>query len=318
MKIVVLDGYTLNPGDTSWEPIEALGDLKVHDRTAPELVLERSESADILVVNKALMPREVIESLPSLKFISVMATGYNVVDVQAARERNIDISNVPVYSTTAVAQHVFAALLSFNHGISEHVDSVRRGDWVECNDFSYWYRTIHELAGKTMGIVGFGQIGRATAKLADAFGMKVIVHTRTPKNAPDYEGFEWADLESVFQRADVVSLHCPQTADNVGFVNESLLSQMKPTAILVNTARGLLVNERDLASALNQSKIAGACLDVVAEEPMRAANPLRRAKNCMITPHIAWAAIESRQRLMHTTAENIAAFIAGNPINVVN
>jgi len=318
MKIVVLDGYTLNPGDNPWTSVEKLGDLTVYDRTPADQVFERAREADIIIANKAVIDRELIGRLQQLKFISVMATGYNVIDVEAAREKGIPVSNVPVYSTNAVAQHVFAALLSLIHRISEHDQSVRAGDWTRCLDFSYWNTNIFELAGKTMGIVGLGRIGRATANLANAFGMRVVANSRTQKNPLTYSDFEWLDVDALFRESDVISLHCPLTPETIGFVNQELLAKMKTTSILINASRGALINEQDLANSLNSDQIAGACIDVVSVEPMAADNPLLKAKNCQITPHIAWAAIEARRRLMQTTAKNIAAFLNGNPINVVN
>lgn len=318
MKIVVLDGYTLNPGDNPWTSVEKLGDLTVYDRTPADQVFERARKADIIIANKAVIDRELIGRLQRLKFISVMATGYNVIDVEAAREKGIPVSNVPVYSTNAVAQHVFAALLSLIHRISEHDQSVRAGDWTRCLDFSYWNTNIFELAGKTMGIVGLGRIGRATANLANAFGMRVVANSRTQKNPLTYTDFEWLDVDALFRESDVISLHCPLTPETIGFVNQELLAKMKTTSILINASRGALINEQDLANSLNSDQIAGACIDVVSVEPMAADNPLLKAKNCQITPHIAWAAIEARRRLMQTTAKNIAAFLNGNPINVVN
>ena len=318
MKIVVLDGYTLNPGDNPWDAVKAHGDLTIYDRTPADQVYERAREADIIVANKAVLNRDLIGRLENLKFITVMATGYNVIDVVAAREHGIPVSNVPVYGTESVAQYVFAALLSLIHKIAEHDQSVRAGEWTNCEDFSYWKTTIFELAGKTMGIIGLGRIGRATARLANAFGMRVVAFSRNQSHGLDFPGFEWRTMEEVFAEADVVSLHIPQTKETFGFVNQSLLEKMKPTAILINTARGGLVNEPDLANALNTDQIAGACIDVVSAEPIGADNPLLTARNCQITPHIAWAAIEARRRLMQTTADNIGAFIAGTPLNVVN
>ena len=318
MKIVVLDGYTLNPGDTPWDAVEALGDVVVYDRTQPDQVLERAGGANILVTNKALIPREVIEKIPELKFITVLATGYNIVDVDAARERGIPVANVPEYSTDSVAQFVFALLLEHCHRVGDHSTRVRSGVWSTARDFCFWDSPLHELAGKTMGIIGFGRIGRRTAELAHAFGMKVVAATRTAKDVPGYEPFAWRTVEQVFAESDVVSLHCPQTDDNIRFVDATLLTTMKRNAVLINTARGPLINEMDLASALNEGYLAGAAVDVATVEPIDADSPLLTAKNCIITPHIAWATVEARQRLMQTTAENIRAFQNGSPIHVVN
>ncbi len=318
MNIVVLDGYTLNPGDNPWDAVEAHGELTIFDRTPPEQIYERARNADIIVSNKAVLDRDLIHRLDKLKFITVLATGYNVIDIDAARERGIPVSNVPVYGTDSVAQYVFAALLSMIHKIAEHDQSVRAGEWTRCEDFSYWRTTIFELAGKTMGIVGLGRIGRATARLARAFGMRVVAFSRTRFKEIDGAEIQWLDIDSLFSESDVVSLHVPQTPETTGFVDRALLANMKPSAILINTARGGLVNEQDLADALNSGQIAGACIDVVSAEPIAANNPLLSARNCQITPHNAWAAIEARQRLMQATADNIKAFIDGNPINIVN
>lgn len=318
MRIVVLDGYTLNPGDTPWDAVAELGDLTVYDRTPAEDVLDRSRDADILVTNKAMLPREVIEQLPNLKFITVLATGYNIVDGRAAAECGIPVSNVPEYSTDSVAQFVMALVLEHCHHIGHHSVRVANGAWLEAGDFCFWDSPLIELAGKTMGIVGFGRIGKRTGELAHALGMSVIAASPRHREDPDYQPFSWGSIADVFRESDVVSLHCPQTMDNVGFVNESLLSTMKPSAFFVNTARGPLVNEKDLADALNAGRLAGAAVDVTTVEPVNADSPLLRARNCIITPHIAWATREARQRLMQTTAENIRAFQAGTPIHVVN
>lgn len=318
MKIVALDGHTLNPGDNAWTPIESLGDFSVFPATRPEEIVERAGGHEVVLTNKVVLDADVISALPDLKFISVLATGYNVVDVAFARQRQIPVSNVPVYSTQSVAQHVFAMLLSFIHRPYQHHLAIQDGEWQRRDNFSFWLNPLTELSGKVMGIVGLGRIGRATASLANAFGMKVIAHSRTEKDDLPFDGFEWVGRDELFARSDVVSLHCPQTDSNVGFVNQGLLEQMKSTAILVNTARGGLINEPDLANALNQGRLAGALLDVVSAEPIQSNNPLLEAKNCILNPHIAWTTIEARRRLMQTTAENIRAFIDGSPINLVN
>jgi glycerate dehydrogenase len=318
MKIVVLDGFTLNPGDNPWAAVESLGQVTVYDRTPAEKIIERATAADVILTNKTPLTAETLAKLPNLKFISVLATGYNVVDVQAARRQNIPVSNVPIYGTDSVAQFVFALLLELCHHVALHSQQVKDGAWTSNPDFCFWKTPLVELAGKTMGIVGFGRIGRRVGQLADAMGMKVIAHDLYKGQTPNYSSFEWAEIDALFKQADVVSLHCPQTADNVGFVNAALLSTMKPSAFFINTARGPLVNETDLAAALNAGTIAGAALDVVSAEPIKADNPLLKAKSCLITPHIAWATLEARQRLMQTTAENVAGFMNGKPVNVVN
>ena len=318
MKIVVLDGHTLDPGDNPWTSIEAQGELIVFDRTSPDRIVERAAPADIILTNKTPLTADALDRLPGLKFISVLATGFNVVDVQAARRRGVPVSNVPVYGTDSVAQFVFTLLLELCHHAGLHDASVHQGEWSGCPDFCYWKAPLIELSGRTMGLVGFGRIGRRVGALAHAFGMDVIAQDPVRGGDPGPTPFQWASMEEVFGRADVVSLHCPQTADNQEFVDRSLLERMGPHAFLINTARGGLVNEPDLAQALNAGKIAGAAVDVVSSEPIRPGNPLLKAKNCIVTPHQAWATLAARQRLMQTTAGNIAAFIQGKPIHVVN
>jgi glycerate dehydrogenase len=318
MKMVALDGHTLNPGDNPWSPVEAHGTLTVYDRTAAEELVERAAEAEIVLTNKVVLGQSELDQLPNLKFIAVTATGFNVVDVEYARSKGIPVSNVPVYSTTSVAQHVFAALLSYLHKPKEHHDAIQAGEWQRRNNFSFWLSPINELAGKTMGIVGLGRIGRATAKLAEAFGMRVVAHSRRRINPLTSAGFEWLELNELFATSDVVSLHCPQTNENGGFVNCDLLSKMQPHAILINTARGGLVNEAELAEVLNEGKIAAALLDVVSAEPIQVDSPLLTAKNCFLTPHTAWVTVEARQRLMQTTADNVKAFLNGAPIHLVN
>ena len=318
MKIVVLDGHTTNPGDNPWDALKMFGNVTIYDRTPNEKILERSVGADILVTNKTPLMAETIEQLPDLKFISVLATGYNMVDLQVTAARGIPISNVPAYSTASVAQYTFALLLELCHHVGLHSGQVFEGRWMESPDFCFWDRSQVELADKTIGIVGYGQIGSRVGMIAHAMGMNVIATTRTPKAAPEYTPFEWVSLEGLFGWADVVSLHCPLTDDNAGFVDKTLLGLMKPSAFLINTARGAIVNEPDLTEALNQDSIAGAALDVISEEPIKAENPLLNAKNCLITPHVAWATLAARKRLVQITAENIQAFVNGKPINVVN
>ncbi|MBI1336780.1 MAG: D-2-hydroxyacid dehydrogenase [Phycisphaera sp.] len=318
MKIVCLDGYTLNPGDNPWDAVAALGDFTVYDRTPDDQIVARAAGADIILTNKTQLTEKTLAQLPGLKFIAVLATGYNVVDIAAARKRGIPVSNVPVYGTETVAQHIFAVLLSHIHQPVGHDRAIREGQWAQSGDFSFWNSTIFELSGKVFGVVGFGRIGRRVAELAHAFGMEVWAYDVNRANPPAYSPFAWKTIEEVFAGADVVSLHCPQTADNAGMVNKALLSTMKPTAMFLNAARGGLVNEADLAQALNEGKLAFAGLDVLSVEPISENNPLLKAKNCLLTPHIAWAAVEARRRLMATVADNIRAFIAGKPINVVN
>ena len=317
MTITVLDGHTLNPGDNPWTAIETLGALNVHDRTPAELIVSRARDADIILTNKTPLTAATLDQLPNLKMISVLATGYNIVDVAAARSRGIPVCNVPSYSTDAVAEFVMALILDFNKKARVHSDLVGQGAWQQCPDFSFW-RNAHfnELAGKTIGIIGFGTIGQRLGEIASAFKMRVLANSRSRSATTSYP-FEWADTDAIFEQADIVSLHCPLTDETQGLVNKARLARMKSTAFLVNTARGPLVVEQDLCDALNSDVIAGAACDVVSAEPILAENPLLKAKNLTLTPHIAWAALEARQRLMQATAANIAAFQAGMPINVV-
>ncbi len=318
MQIIVLDGHTLNPGDNSWDAVRRLGELTVYDRTDVDQILDRARPAGMVLTNKVPLDAGVIASLPSLKFISVLATGYDVVDVAAARRHSIPVSNVPVYGTDAVAQHVFASILHVIHDIGRHNQAIRAGKWQESGDFSFWITPLRELAGRTMGIVGFGKIGRRVGEIANAFGMQVVANELNHGESPRWPNFRWVGIDELFADADVVSLHCPQTESSRGFVNSGLLSLMRPQSILINTARGGLVNEADLAAALNRGQLSAAVLDVVSQEPISPDNPLLAAKNCHLTPHMAWAALEARQRMMKTTAHNIEMFLAGKPVNVVN
>jgi glycerate dehydrogenase len=317
MRIVVLDGFTLNPGDNPWDDLAALGNLVVHDRTPTERVQERAVEADIVLTNKTVLAAGILANLPHLRFISVLATGYNVVDVDAAAARGIPVSNVPEYGSDSVAQHVFALLLELCHRVGEHDAAVAAGEWARSPDFCFWRQPPIELAGRTIGVVGFGRIGRRVGAIARAFGMRVVAHGRTRRAEVEYP-FEWMEMRELFAAADVVTLHCPLDAGNVRFVDRALLEVMKPDAFLINTARGGLIHEEDLAAVLSSRRIAGAGLDVVSVEPMRADHPLRGARNCIITPHIAWASLAARRRLMAATAENVRAFLAGAPVNVVN
>ncbi len=317
MKIIVLDGYTLNPGDNPWDEIARFGEFISHDRTPAELIVERAQDADILLTNKTPLLAETLAKLPKLKFISVLATGYNIVDVKTARERGVPVSNVPSYGTDAVAEYVFAYLLNFFRQPQLHGDLVKAGEWTKTGEWSFWRTPLNELAGRTIGIVGFGRIGQRVGEIASAFKMKVLAYDVSRQNPPAYP-FEWRELPELFSESDVITLHCQMTAKNTGMVNAALLKQMKPTAYFINTARGPLVNEADLAAALQTGKLAGAALDVISTEPIVANNPLLRAPNITITPHIAWAALEARRRLMKVTADNVGAFIANKPINLVN
>ena len=315
MKIVITDGYTLNAGDLNWDAIAACGDMIVYDRTSPGEFLERCMDAQIILTNKVAVNREAIERCRKLKLISVLATGYNVIDTKAASEKKITVCNVPAYGTASVAQHSFALLLELTNRVGQHSLSVARGDWPKSPDWCYSFTPITELAGKTMGIVGFGHIGQQMARIAVAFGMQVIYNRLNDKET---SLGKYADMESLFTNSDVVTLHCPLKPDNHEFVNRSLLQLMKTSAFIINTARGQLIHEQDLADALNNGQIAGAALDVLSTEPPRETNPLLSARNCIITPHNAWISREARMRIMTITGENIKAFLQGNPINRVN
>ena len=317
MHIVVLDGHTLNPGDLTWDALKQLGSCVIHDRTPPELVVERALEADVALTNKTVLSRESIAALSRLKYIGVLATGYNVVDIAAAKERGILVTNVPDYGTPSVAQHTIALLLELTQQAGHHAQTVRNGRWVRSPDFCYWDSPLVELQGLTFGLIGFGKIGRAVARLADAFGMKVIVHSRS-RPTPSPERFEFVSLDELLSRGDVVSLHCPLTAENRQFINRQRLAQMKPGAFLLNTSRGPLLDESAVAEALNSGRLAGAGMDVLSVEPPKADNPLLGARNCLITPHIAWATRAARSRLMDIAIENVRAFHAGRPRNVVS
>ena len=317
MNIVVLDGVTLNPGDLSWDDLSAIGSCKVYDGTPAEQVVDRSKGAEILVINKIVLKDETFAKLDSLRYVGVTATGYNVVDVAAAKKRNIVVTNVPVYGTQSVAQMVFALLLELTQHVGHHSETVRQGRWCDCDSFCYWDFPMIELEGLTMGIVGYGRIGKATAALAKAFGMNVLAHDVVPGQISDGIA-QAAGLDRLFTESDVISLHSPLTDQNEGMINAERIGQMKTSALLINTSRGQLIKDDDLAEALNSGRIAGAGLDVLSVEPPVADNPLFTAKNCYITPHIAWATRSARQRLMTTTVENLKAFLAGKPQNVVS
>lgn len=317
MKIVVLDGYTLNPGDINWEKMKDLGEFDLYDRTDKEDILTRAKDAEIIITNKTPITKETIEKLPNLKYIGVLATGYNIVDVDFAKEKGIPVSNIPTYGTTSVSQFAFALILQLCHHVGEHSEAVHAGDWTNSKDFCFWNYPLIELYEKTIGIIGFGKIGQMTADIAISFGMNVLAYDKFPINSKN-EKIKSVDLEELFINSDIVSLHCPLFPDTQGIINTNSLKKMKKTALLINTSRGPLVIEEDLANALNNDVIAGAALDVLSVEPPKADNPLLRAKNCIITPHIAWATKSARERLMETAVQNIIAFQNGNPINVVN
>jgi len=318
MKIVVLDGYTLNPGDLSWDKLFNLGEVVLHDRTPADKIKERSLDADVLITNKTPLTEETINDLPHLKYIGVLATGYNIVDTSAAKRRNIIVTNVPAYSTMSVAQLTFALLLELCHHVQKHSDSVMEGKWAESVDFSNWDFPLIELSGKTLGIIGFGNIGKKVADIATVFGMNIIAASRHETDQSERKNFRWAEINEVLAQADIVSIHCPLLPETKGLINAESLKRMKRSAFLLNTSRGHVVVEPDLADALNNGIIACAAIDVLSIEPPAKDNPLFKAKNCLITPHIAWATKEARGRLMDIAVNNLAAFINGKRVNVVN
>jgi glycerate dehydrogenase len=314
MNIVVTDGYTLNPGDLYWDSITTTGNVIIYDRTIAADLYERCKDADIILTNKVPFSRDMISSLKQLKCIAVTATGYNIIDTIAARENNIVVCNVPTYGTASVAQHTIALLLALFNNVCINSRSVANGEWVTAKDWCYTKAPVTELSGKTLGLIGFGNIGQQAAKIAMALGMQIVYNATADKNLP---GCRFSSIKDIFSKADAVSLHCPLTPANTGFVSNALLQTMKASAYIINTARGPLINENDLAAALNNGVIAGAGLDVLSTEPPSADNPLLTAKHCIITPHNAWISREARERMMAVTAENIKAFIAGKPINRV-
>jgi glycerate dehydrogenase len=318
MKIVVLDGFTLNPGDLSWEGLEQFGAVEVHERTPADRILERAKDAACIFTNKAPLTEETLNQLPALRFIGVLATGYNVIDIGAAKKRGITVCNVPDYSTYSVAQLCFALLLELCQHVQQHADAVKNGSWTLAPDWCFTVTPLQELYDKTIGIIGFGKIGQKVADIAGAFGMKVAAHSRTKTDQSHRQHFSWVTLPQLFEQSDVVTLHCPLTPETTGLIHKENLHRMKRSAYLLNTARGPLVVEKDLAAALNEGRIAGAGLDVLSVEPPKENNPLLEAKNCIITPHIAWATKEARRRLMDASAANLEVFLKGQPVNVVS
>jgi len=318
MKLVVLDGYTLNPGDLSWDGLRALGELEVFDRTADDLILARAGDAEIVLTNKTPLSAQSLGQLKKLRYIGVLATGYDVVDGPAARALNIPVTNIPIYGTASVAQFTFALILELCHPPAIHAAATRAGEWSRCPDFSFWKTPLIELAGKTMGIIGLGRIGRRVAEIAVAMGLRVIGADEVKGAVPDWPGFRWCEVDELLAEADIVSLHCPLLPETRGIINAASLARMKPTALLINTSRGPLVVDQDLADALNNGRLAGAAVDVLSVEPPPPDNPLLRARNCIVTPHIAWATREARTRLLDTAIANLRAFLEGHPVNVVN
>jgi len=318
MKIVVLDGRMLNPGDLSWAGLEKLGQLAVHDLTPPGAIADRIGDADIVITNKAPISRRDIDACPSLRYIGVTATGYNIVDVAAAKERGIPVCNVPTYGTMAVAQFATALMLELCHHVGLHDADARSGGWSKASDWCYWLTPLVELDGKTLGIVGYGRIGQAFGRIGQALGMKVLAVDEFPDKRLECATMRYVDLDGLYAEADVISLHCPLLASNKGMIDRHAIAKMKPSAFLINASRGPLVVEQDLADALNSGRLAGAGLDVLSAEPPAPDNPLLSAKNCIVTPHIAWAAKESRARLLAVSVENVAAYLSGRPQNIVN
>lgn len=317
-KIVVLDGYTLNPGDLTWDGFKKFGEIEVHDRTPAEKVVERAKGAQFVLTNKTPLSGEALKQLPDLRYIGVLATGYNIVDVEAAKQRKIPVSNIPTYGTASVAQHAFALILELALQVKLHSDAVRAGEWSNCKDWCFWKTPLVELEGKTLGVIGFGRIGRRVAGVGHALGMKIIANDLVQKNPPPYDGFRWGNIDQVLAESDVVTLHCLLTAETEGMIDAKRLRTMKRSAFLINASRGPLIVDKDLADALNEGVIAGAGLDVLSVEPPKPDNPLLKAKNCILTPHIAWASKEARGRLMNMAVENLEAFVKGRPQNVVN
>ncbi len=318
MKIVILDGCTTNPGDLSWEWLQQYGDVTVYDRTKKEDILPRCKDADIVITNKTPLGKAEIDGMGKLKFVALLSTGFNVVDGAYLREKGIPLSNIPAYSTNAVAQLVFSFITAFSNAVQLHSDAVRSGEWSACPDFCFWKTPLMELSGKTLGIVGFGKIGQKVADIAESFDMRILAVSGHETEQSHRKNFQWATLDAVAAQADFLTLHCPLNASTEGLVNAEFLTKMKPSAYLINTSRGPVVEDAALADALNSGALAGAGLDVLSTEPPVADNPLLHAKNCLITPHIAWAGFETRARLMRILQDNFAAFASGNPIHVVN
>lgn len=317
MKIVILDGYTENPGDLSWEELGTLGDLTVYDRTPEAEIVSRIGDAEVVITNKTPITRATMDACPSIRYIALLATGYNVVDVNAAKEKGIPVSNVPTYGTASVGQFAIAMLLEICHHVAHHSQTVHDGKWNACADWCYWDYPLIELDGKTMGIIGFGRIGQTTGKIAKAMGMNVLAYDSYPSESGKQIA-QYVDLDTLLASSDVIALHCPLFPETQGIINKQTIAKMKDGVILLNNSRGPLIVEQDVADALNSGKIYAAGLDVVSTEPIRSDNPLLKAKNCIITPHISWAPKESRQRIMDCTVENVRAFLAGSPVNVVN
>ena len=318
MKIVVLDGHALNPGDLSWEPLRTIGELQVFDRTPADQVVAHAHDAEIVFTTRTRLPAQILRQLKKTRYIGVLFTGYDVVDVKAARELNIAVTNIPTYATSSTAEFTFALLLELCHHVGLHGEATRAGEWSRSKDFSFWKTPLVELAGKTMGIIGLGRIGQRVAEIALAFEMRVIAADEVRSAVPDWPDFRWCEVDELLAQADVVSLHCPLLPQTQGIINSRSLALMKPSSFLINASRGPLVIEQDLADALNNGRLAGAAVDVLSSEPPSPDNPLLRARNCIVTPHIAWATKEARTRLLNIAIANVRAFLDGHPVNVVN
>ncbi len=318
INIVILDGYTENPGDLTWDGFKALGNLTVYDRTPADKIISRIGTAELIITNKTPITKEVLDACPNIAYIGVLATGYNVIDTEAAKAKGIPVCNIPTYGTTAVAQFTFALLLELCHHVGAHDKAVKDGRWNSCPDFCFWDYPLVELMGKTIGIIGFGRIGQKVAQIASAYEMQVLAYDEYPNKSLETANIHYVSLDDLLIRSDVISLHCPLFPSTQGIINKNSIRKMKDGVMIINTSRGPLIAEQDLADALNAGKVAGAAVDVVSAEPIRADNPLITAKNCMITPHIAWAPKESRIRLMNIAVDNLKSFLTGKPINVVN
>ena len=318
MKIVILDAYTTNPGDLSWEKFSELGELSVYDYTPENLIIERCEDAEIIIDNKVILTKETLDKLPKLKYIGMLSTGFNVIDIAAAKSNGVTVCNVPTYSTAAVAQLTFALILEIYNQVGLHNEAVHNGEWTSCRDFCFQKTPLIELSNKTIGLIGYGKIGTEVAKIADAFSMNILCYVPSKKAQPDFKNFRFVTLQELAEQSDIVSLHCPLTPETTGIINKDFISKMKKNAIIINTSRGPTIDEQALADALNEGVIAGAGVDVLSTEPPKENNPLLSCSKCFITPHIAWAGYETRNRLIGVVYDNLKAFLSGEPINVVN
>lgn len=318
MKIVILDGYTTNPGDLSWEKFSDFGEVTAYDYTPNELIIERCKDAEIIIDNKVVFTKGTLDKLPKLKYIGLLSTGFNVIDIEAAKNNGVTVCNVPTYSTAAVAQLTFALILEIYNQVGIHNEAVHNGEWTNCRDFCFQKTPLLELNNKTIGLIGYGKIGAEVAKIADAFSMNILCYVPSKKPQPDFKNFRFVTLKELAENSDIVSLHCPLTPETTGIINEELISIMKPGAVIINTSRGPTIDEKALAEALHSGRIAGAGVDVLSTEPPKADNPLLSCPNCFITPHIAWAGYETRERLVGVVYDNLKSYLDGNPVNVVN